>query len=267
MEQEQEFIDRQDTKLPGVQEDLVEHLAHVASRPIIVVIMSGGSVNLERFKTNPRIGAILYVGYPGQAGGISIAQTIFGDNNPSGRLSHTFYRSNFVDRVSMYDYNMRPNPATGNPGRTYRFHQDPVVYPFGHGLSYTKFQFHWIQPHTFLSCSDLNKQLDQTIQFKVKIEVRNVGPFDGDTSVLCFAIPPEGERGKNGNPIRSLVTFERVSLASNTTQTLELSFSAVNFAVPNVDGEFTILSGIWRLDVEEAQHFVHILEKNHAEIL
>ena len=224
-------------------------------------------MNLERFKTDPRIGAILYVGYPGQAGGISIAQTIFGDNNPSGRLSHTVYASSFVGQVSIYDYGMRPNPATGNPGRTYRFHQNPVVYPFGHGLSYSKFQFHWQQTHTFLNWVDMNRSIkDQTIQFKAKVVVTNVGPIEGATSVLCFAIPPEEEQGKNGNPIRSLVSFERVSLVSNATETVEFTFSSDNFAVPDHDGVLRILSGIWRLDVEGAQHLVHIMNENHENL-
>ena len=103
--------------------------------------MGGGTVDLTAAKNNAKVGSIIWVGYPGQSGGIAIANTLTGKNVPSGRLTQTFYPASFVDDVSMFDMNMRPNPETGNPGRSYRFYTGTPVFKFGDGLSYNNFDY------------------------------------------------------------------------------------------------------------------------------
>lgn len=68
-----------------------------------------------------KVSSIVWVGYPGQSGGQALAEVIFGDYNPAGRLPYTIYPANYVNQVSMFDMGMRPNASNGNPGRTYRF--------------------------------------------------------------------------------------------------------------------------------------------------
>ena len=118
--QEGEGHDRTTIDLPGVQGKLISAVAEASKDPIVLVVMSGGPVDVSAAKANPKVGAILIVGYPGQSGGQAIAETIFGDNNPGGKLTQTWYYANYTSEISMFDMNMRPNTTTGSPGRTYR---------------------------------------------------------------------------------------------------------------------------------------------------
>ncbi|RVW22014.1 Beta-xylosidase/alpha-L-arabinofuranosidase 2 [Vitis vinifera] len=83
--------------------------------------MSGGGFDISFAKNDDKIASILWVGYPGEAGGAAIADVIFGFYNPSGRLPMTWYPQSYIDKVPMTNMNMRPDPASGYPGRTYRF--------------------------------------------------------------------------------------------------------------------------------------------------
>lgn len=101
--------------LPGLQKDLIESLLTTAAAknsPVVLVIMSGGAVCLGQYKDDPRVGAILFVGYPGQAGGVGVSEVIFGEYNPSGRLTQTFYKQPFMDEVSFFDMGMRSDWLT-----------------------------------------------------------------------------------------------------------------------------------------------------------
>ena len=83
--QESEGHDRTDISLPGHQATLVQKVAAASRQPAVLIVMAGGSVDISAARDDPHIGAILYVGYPGQSGGTAIAETLFGENNPSGR--------------------------------------------------------------------------------------------------------------------------------------------------------------------------------------
>jgi len=127
--QESEGHDRTSIDLPGVQHEFISKVADAANgKPVIVVVMSGGAVDISQERNNDKVNGILFVGYPGQSGGTAIAETLVGTNNPAGRLTQTFYYSNFTDDVSMFDMNMRPNETSGYPGRTHRFFTGRTVY-------------------------------------------------------------------------------------------------------------------------------------------
>ncbi|RZC49289.1 hypothetical protein C5167_017721 [Papaver somniferum] len=137
--EEQEELDRIDLLLPGQQRALITSVAKAAKRPIVLVILSGGPVDIAFAKRDRKIGSIIWAGYPGEAGGAALAQIILGDHNPGGRLPITWYPQEFT-KIPMTDMRMRANPATGYPGRTYRFYKGRKVFKFGHGLSYSKYR-------------------------------------------------------------------------------------------------------------------------------
>ncbi|RRT34891.1 hypothetical protein B296_00051907 [Ensete ventricosum] len=161
-DQEREDLDRVDLVLPGMQQTLVSSVAGASKRPIILVLLSGGPVDITFAKLDGRIGGILWAGYPGEAGGLAIARIIFGEHNPGeashslaesykveafyhkpetrGRLPVTWYPQEFT-RVPMTDMRMRADAASGYPGRTYRFYTGKPVYRFGYGLSYTTYSY------------------------------------------------------------------------------------------------------------------------------
>lgn len=128
---EGEQRDRYGIDLPGNQTELVLAASEAAKGPCILVFVGGGCVDMSAFKASPHIDAILIAGYPGQEGGNAIAQTLFGENNPAGRLTQTWYASSFIAECSMEDMNMRPNATTGCRGRTHRFFTGVPVFKFG----------------------------------------------------------------------------------------------------------------------------------------
>jgi hypothetical protein len=138
--QESEGHDRTSIALPGHQNDLVAAVAKAAKQPIVVVVMTGGAVDLATVRATPNVGAVVWCGYPGQSGGQAMADVLFGTYNPGGRLPYTIYPAAFTN-TSMFDRHMRPNATTGNPGRTYRFYTGQAVYEYGSGLSYTTFTY------------------------------------------------------------------------------------------------------------------------------
>jgi len=141
--QEAEGNDRINITFPGLQLSLIQTVAGciLPGTPLIVVVMAGGTVDLTQVKETSQIGAIMWVGYPGQSGGTAIANVIFGEYNPGGRMPYTMYPADYVNEILMTDMDMRPNSTINTPGRTYRFYTGEPVYPFGTGLSYTNFSY------------------------------------------------------------------------------------------------------------------------------
>jgi beta-glucosidase-like glycosyl hydrolase len=136
---EAEGNDRDSIGFPGFQDLLVLHVMRCTKNPVVVVTLSGGSLDYSNFNQDPRLGGLLWAGYPGQSGGTAIANIIFGAVSPSGRLPHTVYPAAYTDQVEMSDMRMESDNVTDFPGRTYRYYVGPVVYPFGWMHTYTNF--------------------------------------------------------------------------------------------------------------------------------
>ncbi|XP_040385013.1 probable beta-D-xylosidase 7 [Oryza brachyantha] len=222
-DQEKEGLDRTSLLLPGKQQSLITAVANAARRPVILVLLTGGPVDVTFAKNNPKIGAILWAGYPGQAGGLAIARVLFGDHNPSGRLPVTWYPEEFT-KIPMTDMRMRADPATGYPGRSYRFYQGNPVYKFGYGLSYSKFTRRLVtdRPGRNLLAGvaprpagdggesyhveEIGAEGCEQLKFPVAVEVENQGPMDGKHSVLVFVRWPNATTGES-RAARQLVGF------------------------------------------------------------
>ncbi|XP_010491733.1 PREDICTED: probable beta-D-xylosidase 6 [Camelina sativa] len=239
LSQETEDKDRVSLSLPGKQRDLVSSVAAVSKKPVILVLTGGGPVDVTFAKTDPRIGSIIWIGYPGETGGQALAEIIFGDFNPGGKLPMTWYPESFTD-VAMSDMHMRADSSRGYPGRTYRFYTGPQVYSFGTGLSYTKFDYKITSAPTRLSLSELLPQqsshkklllqhgeeeqlrylqLDdamvtscETLRFHVRVNVSNTGEIDGSHVLMMYSkMPPV----ISGVPEKQLIGFDRVHVHSN----------------------------------------------------
>eukprot|EP00850_Spirogloea_muscicola_P007060 SM000035S13040 [mRNA] locus=s35:66691:73261:+ [translate_table: standard] len=194
--QEREGLDRTSLLLPGFQSKLITTVAAAARGPVILVLLSGGPLDITAHKANKNIDAILWAGYPGETGGQAIADIIFGAANPVGRLPMTWYPQGFT-AVQMTDMRLRPDRATSYPGRTHRFYTGKVVFPFGYGLSYTSFLY---------SNFDITPGPGSSLH--VSIKVTNSGGRAGQVVVLLYAAPPKA--GLNGNPLRNLVAFQQI---------------------------------------------------------
>ena len=192
--------DRTDIELPAIQRQLLKALK-AAGKKIVLVNYSGSPIGLE--PETQSCDAILQAWYPGQAGGQAVAEVLFGDYNPAGRLPVTFYKN--VDQLPDFeDYNMT--------GRTYRYFQGEPLFPFGHGLSYTTFTYGDVQ----LPASAKN---DETI--KICVPVTNSGKMDGDEIVQVYIKKQSDTEG----PIKALRAFKRVHIPAGQTIQVELELT------------------------------------------
>ena len=192
--------DRTDIELPAIQRQLLKALK-AAGKKIVLVNYSGSPIGLE--PETQSCDAILQAWYPGQAGGQAVAEVLFGDYNPAGRLPVTFYKN--VDQLPDFeDYNMT--------GRTYRYFQGEPLFPFGHGLSYTTFTYGDVQLPA--SAKD-----DETI--KICVPVTNSGKMDGDEIVQVYIKKQSDTEG----PIKALRAFKRVHIPAGQTIQVELELT------------------------------------------
>ncbi|KAI4301487.1 hypothetical protein L6164_034763 [Bauhinia variegata] len=269
---EAETVDRAGLLLPGRQQDLVSKVAAASKGPTILVLMSGGPVDVTFAKNDPGVKGILWAGYPGQAGGAAIADILFGAANPGGKLPVTWYPQEYLTNLAMTNMAMRASRSTGYPGRTYRFYQGPVVYPFGHGLSYTHFVHTLASAPTVVSVpldghrkgnssSNIsNKAIRVTharcgkLSISLHVDVKNVGSMDGTHTLLVFSAPPAG--GGHWAPQKQLGAFEKVHVPAKSQQRVQVNIHVCKF-LSVVDK-----SGIRRIPM--GQHSIHIGDVKHS---
>ncbi len=224
---ERESVDRTSIALPDVQLSLIRQLEKVAHSPVHIVIMSGGGIDLSYIRDSSQCGSLIWMGYPGQSGGLALATVVFGQYNPAGRLPVTLYPASYVDAVSMFDMQMRPSST--NPGRTYKFYTGKTVYEFGYGLSYTTFNYTW-NNDTFISSVSIQSLMknkhkeDHAVISLIRVNVTNTGQMDGDDTVLAYVTPPNAIDGEIV-PFKQLFGFERVHLKINETKEIFFSFT------------------------------------------
>lgn len=221
--------DRVHTKLPKTQSDLIKKINGLG-KPTILVLLNGSalSINWE----NQNVPAIVEAWYPGQAGGTAIADVIFGDYNPAGRLPVTFYKD-INDIPAFHDYDMS--------GKTYRYFEGEPLYEFGYGLSYTTFKY---------SNFEIPEDLEAGKDFTVKVDVENTGTLGGEEVVQLYIQNPNADEF---NPHKTLAAFERVSFASGEKKTLTIKVSREQLSTVDNKGRKVVLPGKYQISVGGAQ--------------
>lgn len=221
--------DRVHTKLPKTQTELIKKI-QALNKPTVLVLLNGSalSINWE----NENIPAIIEAWYPGQAGGTAIADVIFGDYNPAGRLPVTFYKD-INDIPPFSDYNMK--------GKTYRYFKGEPLYEFGYGLSYTTFKYSNLEmPETLEAGEDL----------VVKVDVENTGSLDGEEVVQLYVQNPNADAF---NPHKTLAGFERLSFTSGEKKTLTFKVNKDQLSVVDAKGQKVVQPGEYQISVGGAQ--------------
>lgn len=217
--------DRTSLNLPAVQEQLIDAIK-ATGKPLIVVLANGGplAVNSAQEKAD----AILLAGYGGQQGGNAVADVIFGDYNPAGRLPVTYYKS--VDQIPAFEnYDMN--------GKTYRFFKQEPLYPFGYGLSYTTFSY---------SNLSLPEKAVSGQPVSVKVTVTNTGKMEGDEVVQLYLTD---EKASTPRPIRQLEGFERISLKPGESKMVEFNIDPRQFSMINKRNRRVIEPGYFTVSV------------------
>jgi len=210
--------DRTSLDLPAPQEALLKRL-HAAGKPVVLVLMNGSALGVNW--ADAHLPAIVEAWYPGGEGGHAVAGLIAGDYSPSGRLPVTFYRS--ADQLPAFkDYGMA--------GRTYRYFGGEALYPFGHGLSFTRFAY--------------GKPVVERASVKageaqsVSVDITNSGAREGDEVVQLYV-----SRDVAGAPVRSLQGFQRVRLKAGETRRVSFQLDGGAMSVVAADGSRSIAAG------------------------
>ena len=218
--------DRTDIKLPARQQGLLEAVA-ATGKPVVLVLLSGSALAVNW--ANERIPAIVQAWYPGEEGGTAIADVLFGDYNPAGRLPVTFYKS--VDQLPAFDnYQM--------DGRTYRFFKGEPLYPFGHGLSYTRFKY------SGLTVSSPRVAPGEKVL--VSAEVENSGTREGDEVVQLYVTDNDATVRV---PIRSLAGVERVHLKPGERRVIKFTIDPRQLALITNDGRTVVEPGDFTITI------------------
>ncbi|KAL8058438.1 hypothetical protein ABFX02_03G017900 [Erythranthe guttata] len=258
-EEESEDRDREELVLPGEQQSFIMSVSEAAKKPVVLVLLCGGPVDISFAKNNPKIGSILWAGYPGEAGGKAIAEIIFGDHNPGGRLPLTWYPKDFI-KIPMTDMRMRPDPSSGYPGRTYRFYQGEKVYEFGYGLSYSNYSYKFVSVgqskldfKNYILVSDISSKSCENAKFSAIVSVENEGSMAGKHSVLIFV--RHDETGNRSHPVKQLVGFQTVRLNSKEKANVEFEINPCqHFTRASEDGTMVIESGVQYLVVGDQEY-------------
>ena len=199
--------DRTKIELPEVQLNALKAMTKTGT-PVVFVLLAGSAVSFNGLEQE--LEGLLAAWYPGQRGGDAVADVLFGEYNPAGRLPVTFYSS--TDELAGFeDYNMR-----AGKGFTYRYYNGEALYPFGHGMSYTKFKY-----------SDMT--IDKTNIVKsdeilVSVKVKNSGVLDGEEVVQLYIKDVESTTWM---PLKQLREFKRISLKKGEQKTVEFKLKAI----------------------------------------
>ncbi|MDQ3918105.1 MAG: glycoside hydrolase family 3 C-terminal domain-containing protein [Acidobacteriota bacterium] len=218
--------DRTDINLPARQQGLLEAVA-ATGKPVIVVLLNGSALAVNWAQEH--VAAIVEAWYPGEEGGAALADVLFGDYNPAGRLPVTFYKS---------AAQLPPFESYGMEGRTYRYFKGDPLYPFGFGLSYTRFSYDDLK----LSATLVNAGRGLT----VSAEVRNTGLRAGDEvaqvylSHVAASVPV---------PVRSLAGVSRLSLKPGESRRVSFTITPEQLSVIDNAGRRVVEPGEFLITV------------------
>ena len=210
------------------QEQLILKVA-ATGVPTIVVLINGSAITMSKWADS--VGAIVEAWYPGEQGGNAIAQVLFGEYNPGGKLPITFPKS--VGQLPLY-YNYKPsgrgydyNDCDGNP-----------MFEFGYGLSYTKFEYSNLRVEVADSLPDA--------KVIVSADIKNIGEYKGDEVVQLYL---RDEYASVATPLKQLKGFKRISLDKNETETVELALTNEELSIWDENMQFTVEPGTFSVMV------------------
>lgn len=222
-----ETIDRPDITLPASQEQLIKEVMSVNPNTIVVVI---GSYPFALNWVDENVPAVLYSTHAGQEVGNAIADVLFGDVNPAGRLNMTWYKS--VDQLPEFmDYDIIKGE------RTYQYFKGEALYPFGHGLSYTSFRY------DEMSIDHKQVMADQDKDITIKVKLTNAGAVAGEEVVQLYG---HAEQSRVKRPLKQLLGFKRVALQAGETKEVSFTLPVSELAIWDVTRErFCVETGMY----------------------
>jgi len=232
--------DRTSLDLPETQRRLIRQIV-ATGKPVSLVLMTGSAVSMNWVEQH--VPSILQAWYGGESAGSAVADVLFGDYNPAGRLPVTFYRS-VEDLPSFKNYDME--------GRTYRYFEGEVLYPFGFGLSYTSFDY-----------NNLILERDEIFgneELTVSVEVTNTGQVDGEEVVQMYIRKPGSAHVR---PLKDLRGFERVFINRGQTRVVTMKLGQDELEYYDISaGDYLVEKGEYEVLMGPSSRDEDLLEKN-----
>ncbi len=220
--------DKPNLNLPGIQEDVLRAL-YESGKPVILVLLSGSALSVPW--ADEHIPAIIQGWYPGAQGGRAIAQLLFGDYSPEGKLPVTFYRTS-EELPEFTDYNM--------VNRTYRYMKNEALYPFGYGLSYTDFEL-----------SNVSVDSDEVCQGKevlCTVNVKNTGSMPGAETIQVYV-----KSKQEGAPNPQLKGLKKICLNPGELKTVSIELKDTAFGLYDNDGKMVLHEGEYEVYIGISQ--------------
>lgn len=244
---EREAADRENIELPAVQMQLLKGVRRLG-KPTVVVLFNGGVIGAEEIILHAD--SLIEAFYPGFYGAQAVADVLFGDHNPGGKLPVTMYRSNYVDSVPMKSMSM-----TDYPGRSYRYYKEVPVFPFGFGLSYTTFSIASAGgsrarsgEHSPGAMFKRTQSVTTDLPAKYSIVVSNDGNVTGDEVVFAFFRPLATDATGPATLLnQQLFDYQRVSLAPQQVAELEFHVKDTTLALFDAAGNLTLFPGFYEI--------------------
>lgn len=232
--------DRTDIQLPKQQRELLKMLKSTG-KPVVLCLMSGSCLAIDWEKDN--IPAILQTWYCGQEGGRAVADVLFGDYNPAGRLPITYYKSE-TDLPDISNYSMA--------NRTYRFFTTEPLYPFGFGLSYTTFQY------SDLDIANKEIELCHTDTLMIPFSLKNTGNRDGDEVVQLYV---KNMYSKIPQPIKQLKGFKRLNLKAgeSISDTFKLNLHELYY-YDTIVHQYIVEPGKYQIQMGSSSQDIRLLD-------
>lgn len=223
--------DRTDIGLPAPQEEFLRQL-HALGKPIVLVLLNGSALAINWAAEH--VPAIVEAWYPGEVGGEAIADVLFGDYNPGGRLPITFYRST-ADLPPFEDYRME--------GRTYRYFRGEPLFPFGYGLSYTTFALENLRITP--------RRVEIGSEITICVDVVNTGSRAGDEVVQLYV---HHRNGPEPRPIKELKGFQRLHLQPGERRTVVFTLHTYQLGLYHESGRYIVGPGTVDIMVGHSSH-------------
>lgn len=231
--------DRTDLDLPANQQKMLEKLKETG-KPVILIMVNGSAMSVKWADQN--IPAIIEAWYPGEEGGNAVADVLFGDYNPAGRLPVTFYQS-VTDLPAFTDYSMK--------GRTYRYFAGKPLYPFGFGLSYTDFNYE--------SAIIIHPEIQTEDSVMLIISVRNTGIWDGDEVIQVYSRKLASEFEQ---PLKKLVAFKRVHIEKGKEKKIKIPIAIKNLRIYDPDlQDYWLEPGEYLLQIGSSSQDIRLTSK------
>jgi beta-glucosidase len=231
--------DRTSLDLPEAQRSLIRQVV-ATGKPVTLVLMTGSAVSINW--EDQHIPSILQAWYGGESAGSAVADVLFGDYNPAGRLPVTFYKS-IDDLPDFENYDME--------GRTYRYFEGEVLYPFGYGLSFTTFSY----DNLILEKDEITQDGELT----VSVEVSNTGMYDGEEVVQMYIRKPDSNFVR---PVKDLRGFERVFINRGQTRVVTMTLGPEELESYDLEaGDYLVEKGEYEILVGSSSDDASLIQK------